>query len=81
MQEYLAIIMYCISITCTSPDNIEYEVSEPIPMEKCYETLVSIYESTKAGRPDNAKWHMLCVQRDVWEKKQGYTPPTVEGTI
>ena len=80
-MEYLAVIMYWLSLTCTSPDNIAYEVSEPIPMEKCYETLVSIYESTKAGRPDDAKWHMLCVQKEVCENRYGYTPPTVEGTI
>tara|TARA_R100001463_G_scaffold35190_2_gene76844 strand:+ start:638 stop:880 length:243 start_codon:yes stop_codon:yes gene_type:complete len=80
-MEYLAVIMYCLSLNCTSPDNIAYEVSEPIPMEKCYETLVSIYESTKAGRPDDAKWHMLCVQKDVWEARYGENKPTSEGTI
>ena len=80
-MEYLAIIMYCLSLQCNSPDKIAYEVSEPIPFEKCYETLVSIYESTKVGRPDNAKWHMLCVQKDLWEIRNGETKPTKEGTI
>ena len=80
-MEYLAVIMYCLSLNCASPDNIAYEVSEPIPIEKCHETLVSIYESTKAGRPDDAKWHMLCVQKEVWESRYGESKPTVEGTI
>jgi hypothetical protein len=82
MIEYLAIVMYCLSMKCTPHTaEIEYKVSERIPFEKCYETLYSIYKSTSAGRPKNQKWHMLCVQADLWEEKHGVTPPTHEGTI